>query len=91
VYLKSSSGKIPAGSANILIKSTSEHNNMGVGIEKCPDKTAKIFYSMKLEFLSDEDCFEESIIAKSSSHLHNHEQSHIIQVPRETSKKALRS
>lgn len=48
VFLKSSSGRIPAGSATIPIRSDRDHQQSKVGIEKCPDKTANIEYSIKL-------------------------------------------
>jgi hypothetical protein len=42
IFLKSSKGKIPAGSANIPIKSEKEHSKCSIKIEKCPDKSASV-------------------------------------------------
>ena len=53
VFLKSSSGKIPAGSATIFVKNDKERQRAVINIEKCPDKTASIEYSLRLNFISD--------------------------------------
>jgi hypothetical protein len=58
VYLKSSTGKISAGSATIPIKPDTEHRQVKISIEKCPDKTANISYSLLMVFLKEEEIFE---------------------------------
>lgn len=58
VYLKSSSGRIPAGTANIPIKSDRELKGANINIDKCPDKSANIVYSVKMVLLHEEDYHE---------------------------------
>jgi hypothetical protein len=56
VYLKSSSGKIPAGNILIDINSFKKGvNKFETNILKCPDKSASISFSIAIDVLSQTD------------------------------------
>jgi len=50
IYLKSSSGKIPAGNVTIDVNSLKKGlNKVEANVMKCPDKSASISYSVELQ------------------------------------------
>jgi len=59
VYLKSSSGRIPAGAAFININSLRKGsiNSQVLNIEKCPDKHATIDTGITLDILDEIDFY----------------------------------
>ena len=57
LYLKSSSGRIPAGSVNVSLNSIGQAQNKETyEVEKCPDKKAAVEMSLSCECLNEIDC-----------------------------------
>ena len=57
LYLKSSSGRIPAGSVNVSLNSIGQAQNKDTyEVEKCPDKKAAVEMSLSCECLNEIDC-----------------------------------
>jgi hypothetical protein len=57
LFLKSSSGRIPAGSISLSLNALgSEQQRQSYGIEKCPDKDAVAEMSVACECLNEIDC-----------------------------------
>lgn len=61
LFLKSSSGRIPAGSISLSINAIGQGISREIiPVEKCPDKQAVACISVQIDVLNELDCFQRS-------------------------------